>query len=312
MNNFIVSSTPHIRRNFSMSTIMLFMILALVPSMICSILFFGLRAFLILAISTICCYLFDVGFSYIVYGKYDHRNISCLVTGIILGLCMPVGMNLAYVVIASFVSIFVGKILFGGEGKALVCEAALGVALLAGILGGFSTTLCSYTISGESLVSPLSFFANGDYTSVPILSLFIGNGGGLIGTSSAMAALIGGILLCSLMIYDFYIPVVSIAGFIITIIVTKGTTAFIPEVFAGSFLFVSFFMLPSHSSSPTIWISKLLYALVFGVLAALTRSQYILGEAGIFFCLLLVNLLTPIFDWFFGIFYRGRGIKRYE
>lgn len=312
MNKFVVSSTPHIKRNWSVSTYMMFMILALLPSLICSILFFGLKAFFILGLSTISCYVFDVGFSYMIYGKYDHRNISCIVTGIVLGLCMPVNINLAYVVLASFVSIFVGKILFGGEGKALVNEAALGVALLAGILGSFSTSLCAYVIGGETIVSPLEYFANGDYTTIPVLSLLLGNCCGLIGTTSAISALIGGILLCALMIYDFYIPALSIIGFIVTILLTKGASAFIPELFAGSFLFVSFFMLPSHSSSPTIWISKVVYALLFGVIAAFTRSQYILGEAGVFFCLLLVNLLSPVLDWFFGVFYRGRGIKKYE
>ena len=71
-------------------------------------------------------------------------------------------------------------------------------------------------------------------------------------------------------------------------------------------------MLPSHSSSPTIWASKSVYAIVFGVLVALTRSTYILGEAGIFLCLLLVNLLSPLLDWFFSVFYKGKGVKKYE
>jgi len=311
-NMFIVSSTPHIKRNFSVLTQNLFMIIALLPSVMCAIFFYGLSAFVLLAISTACCYVFDMGFSYIVYGKYDHRDISSIITGMVLGLCMPVGIGVGYVVLGAFVSIFIAKILFGGEGKAILCEAALGVALLSGLLAGFSTTLCVNTVMGEAISSPLEFFAKGDYTTVPILSLFLGYGGGLIGTTSALAAVVGGVFLCITMVYDFYIPVLSIISFVVTILITKGAAAFIPELFAGSFLFVSFFMLPTHSSSPTIWISKAFYAMIFGVLAALTRGSYIMGEAGIFLCLLLCNLLSPVLDALFGLFYRGRGIKKYE
>ena len=85
---------------------------------------------------------------------------------------MPIKINLLFVVLASFVSIFVAKILFGGEGKSIVNESALGIALIAGILGGFSTTICSYMIEGETIISPLEYFAKGDYGSIPALSKY--------------------------------------------------------------------------------------------------------------------------------------------
>lgn len=313
MNKFIVSATPHIKRNFNVFTQNLFMILALLPSIICSIIFFGLTAAIIVLVSTVFCYLIDLMFSYIVLGKCNPKDLSSIVTGLVLGLCMPIGINIGYVVLASFFSIFVAKIMFGGQGKSIVNESALGVALLAGLIAGFSSSLCAYAAAdGMAIISPLEYFAKGDYTKIPLLSLFLGSSGGFIGTSSALAAIIGGIILSLTMVYDFYIPVLSIISFVIVTIITKGATAFLPELFAGSFLFVSCFMLPAHSSSPTTWLSKALYSIIFGVIVALTRMNYLMGEAGVFFCLLLVNLIAPMLDAVCSQFFRGRRTRRYE
>ena len=313
MNKFLVSATPHIRKSNSITMQDAFIILALLPSVCCSIIYYNLAAFWILMVSSICCYLFDVCFSYIIIGKFDVRDISSVVTGMVLGLCMPVNISLWYVVLASFFAVFIGKILFGGQGRSLFNEPALGVALISAVITGFSTSLCAYfNVEGVFLDSPLNVFVAGDYTAIPIFNLFMGNAGGLIGTTSAIAIIIGGVFLMITNVYDFYIPIISIVSFVVTIIITKGVTAFLPELLAGSFLFVSFFLLPSHTSSPTIWISKCFYAIIFGVLAGLVRINYILGEAGVFFCLLLCNLITSVLDSLFSYFYRGRGLKKYE
>lgn len=313
MNKFIVSATPHIKRNFNVMTQNLFMILALLPSVICAIIFYGIPAFLILLVATVSCYVINLVFSYLVLSHLELKDISSVVTGLVLGLCMPVGINLGYVVLAAFVSIFVARIMFGGQGKSIINESALGVALLAGLIAGFSSSLCAYAAGdGTAIISPLEYFSRGDYTKVPILSLFLGSGGGLIGTTSAVAAIAGGIILSVTMVYDFYIPVLSVVSFIVVTILTKGVTAFVPELFAGSFLFVSCFMLPSHSSSPTTWVSKSLYAMIFGAIVALTRTTYLMDEAGVFFCLLLVNLIAPLLDAVCSYMFRGRRTRKYE
>ena len=167
------------------------------------------------------------------------------------------------------------------------------------------------SISGEVL-SPLINFAENSYTRVPLLDLLLGNGGGLIGTTSVIACIVGAILLSSTSVYDFYVPIISIASFVLAILFIKGGGGILPEVMSGSFIFASVYMLPAHSSSPALWPAKSFYAICFGVLCALVRSHYIFGEAGVFFCLLLVNLFAPLFDLFAGLFFRGRRVKKYE
>ena len=310
-SKFIVSATPHIRRSHSVATMNIFLILALLPVVCASIIFYKLPAFLIFVVATVCSYLFDVMFSYIILGKFNFKDVSSISIGLILGSCMPVGVPILYVVLGSFISIFIAKIMFGGEGRSVINESALGIVVIAALLG-FSH-LCSYvSSSGAIVISPLEYFSEANYSQIPLLSLFLGSGGGLIGTSSIVAVLVGGIFLCAMGVYDFYEPIISIIAFITITIITKGSATFIPELFTGSFLFVSFYMLPSHSSSPTIWGSKFIYAFIFGSLVALTRINYIFGEAGIFFCLVLCNLLSSALDAIVGQFYRGRRVKKYE
>jgi len=47
-------------------------------------------------------------------------------------------------------------------------------------------------------------------------------------------------------------------------------------------------------------------------MVALTRQNYLFGEAGVVFCLVLANLISSALDSILGIFYHGRRVKKYE
>lgn len=313
MDKFLVTSAPHIRNKATVLNQNYYFVFALLPCVVCSIVFTGIDGLLLLLVATASSYVFDILFSYIILHDFSFRDISSFVTGIVLGLVLPAKLPLYYVLVASFIAVVLVKVVFGGEGKDCVNGVALGVAVLAAILAGFATDLCAYTAStGELVESPLKLFAEGEFGAVPITSLILGNGGGLVGTTCIIAIVIGGVFLCVMKVVDWYMPVLSIATFVITILITKGETRFLPELFAGSFVFASFFMMPSRAGAPTIWISKFIYSIAFGLIVAFTRNAYIFGEAGVFLCVLLVNLISPVLDWIFGVFYQGRRAKKYE
>ena len=176
MNKFLVSATPHIKLSFNLTWQNLFLILAMLPIVSAAIIFYKLPAFLIFVVAVACCYVFDVMFSYIVFGKFNFKDISSIPIGLMLGALMPVNISIFYVVLGAFVSIFVAKIMFGGLGKAVVNESALGAIVVAALVAGF-TTLCTYTAdSGNVIISPLEYFSSGQYDQVPLLSLFLGSG----------------------------------------------------------------------------------------------------------------------------------------
>lgn len=313
MQKYLVSSTPHIKKSMNVQIQNLFILLSLLPCVVCSVIYYHFTALLILSVSVLSSFIFDIGFSYIILGSYSFKDISSIISGVLLGLLMPVQVPIYFVVIAAFIAVVISKVMFGGEGKELINGPALGVTVLAALVVGFTTSLCSYTNSAGILISsPLELFAENNHTAVPLLDLFLGSGGGLIGTTCIVACLVGGILLCVTGVYDFYIPVLSIITFVIFSLISKGTTAFLPELFSGSFIFVCFFMLPAHTSSPNLWISKAVYSILFGILVGITRQFYLFGEAGVLFCLLLCNFIAPFLDTIFSLLFMGRRSKKYE
>ena len=309
---YLVSSTPHIRRHISVELQYLFIILALLPCVVCSIIFYKFNALLILSVSILSCYVFDMFFSFMLLGHFSFKDFSSVITGIILGLIMPAQIPIYYVIIAGIVSVVIAKVMFGGQGKELVSAPSLGACVLASLVSGFTTTMCAYSILTHDVASPLITFAEGEYGKIAILDLLLGNGGGLIGTTSAICCVVGGVFLCATRVYDYYIPVLAVVAFAIVIALTKGMGAVLPEMLTGSFLFACAFMLPSHSSSPALWPAKVVYAIGFGVMAAFVRTEYLFGETGVFFCLLMMNVLAPLLDLLASVFFRGRRVKKYE
>ena len=313
MDKYLVTSAPHVRNSATVLSQNLYFIFALLPCVICSVIFTGIDSLLLILVSVASAYVFDLLFSYLILGKFNYKDISSLLTGLTLGLVLPVKLPIYFALVASFIAVVLAKVVFGGEGKGCVDGVSLGVTVLAAIIAGFTTELCAYTAAtGDLVESPLKLFAEGEFGAVPITSLILGNGGGLIGTTCIIAIVIGGVFLCCMKIIDWYMPLLSIVTFVITTLITKGQTQFLPELFAGSFVFVSFFIMPTRTGAPTIWISKFVYAIVFGLIVAFTRNAYVFGEAGVFLCVLLVNLLSPVLDWVFGLFYQGRRVKKYE
>ncbi|MBQ9789979.1 MAG: RnfABCDGE type electron transport complex subunit D [Clostridia bacterium] len=309
---YLVSATPHIRRRMSVEIQYLILLLALVPSVVSSIIFHTFPALLILSVSILSCYVFDMFFSFIFLGHFSFRDFSSVITGLVLGLVMPVQIPIYFLIIASLISTLVAKVLFGGEGKELVHGAAFGACVISALVAGFGTTLVAYSGVVGEVLSPLEIYAESGYGVVPILDLFLGNAGGMLGTTCAIASIVGFLILSISGVFDFYIPVLSIVAFVIVTIFTKGVEGILPELLTGSFLFVSVFMLPSHSSSPALWPAKAAYSVLFGALAAAVRVNYLFGEAGVLFCLLLMNILSPLLDMLASVFFRGRRAKKYE
>ena len=309
---FLVSATPHLKRSMSAQAQSLVLICSLLLCGVFAISFYGLPALWIVLAGVASSYLFDMFFSYIFLGHFNFKDLTGVISGLVLSLIMPVGIPVYFVVIASLIAILFAKVMFGGQGKELVNGAALGACVLYCIVAGFGTTLFAASTVNGAVASPLEVFASNGYSGISIVDLLMGQAGGAIGASCALCALVGGIIVCASGVFDYYIPIGAIVAFVITILFSKGANAILPELLSGSFLFVTFFMLPSHASHPALWPSKLVYCIGFGVLAAVMRQTYLFGEVGVFFCLLLVNILSPFLDMLVGMLYRGRRVKKYE
>ena len=122
----LVTASPHIRDNSTTRGLMGNVLIAMIPCVVASALIFGARALLVVGVTTAAC----VGFEYLYCLLLEKENpvgdLSACVTGIILGLNMPVGMPLWIAVVGAFVAIVITKQLFGGLGFNFANPALVG------------------------------------------------------------------------------------------------------------------------------------------------------------------------------------------
>ncbi|MCL2752489.1 MAG: RnfABCDGE type electron transport complex subunit D, partial [Firmicutes bacterium] len=121
----IVSHSPHITGKSTTRRIMLDVLIALVPVMAASVLFFGYRSAIHLAVS--CAAAFACELSYTMVWKRTFSvgavknssvwDFSCLVTGALVALNVPAGAPYWITAIGSAFAILMVKMLFGGLGK---------------------------------------------------------------------------------------------------------------------------------------------------------------------------------------------------
>lgn len=116
-NKYIVTSSPHIGTDLNTRKIMLFVIIALIPSALAGILAYGFYSFVIIALSITTCVLVEMIFNLIYRKENTISDLSAVVTGFILGLNLPPTVPFYLPIVGGFFAIFVVKMLFGGLGK---------------------------------------------------------------------------------------------------------------------------------------------------------------------------------------------------
>ena len=121
--NLQVSSSPHIRDNSQTSNIMRDVIIALVPTFLASIYFFGIRS-LVVVLFTIGCSVLTEFISRKIMKRYNSIfDLSAVVTGLLLALSFPPTIPLWICAIGAVVAIGVAKQMFGGIGNNFVNPA---------------------------------------------------------------------------------------------------------------------------------------------------------------------------------------------
>ena len=201
-NLLVVSHSPHISGNDTVRKTMLDVIIALIPALLAGVLVFGYRAAVVTVISVLACVLFEWLWNKILNKPTTVGDFSAIVTGMLLAFNMPVTIPLWMVVIGAFFAIIIVKQFFGGLGHNFMNPALAARAfLLASWALAMTTWVAPHTAvplwnTADVVTSatPLAAYAGTEGASqLPsYFNLFIGNVGGCIGETSALAILIGG------------------------------------------------------------------------------------------------------------------------
>ena len=314
ISNYKVAASPHELDNASTRRIMLDVLVALLPCVVCGTLFYGLYALLLVVICTAVCFLAEQIFN-LARRKPFTFDCSALVTGVILGLNLPPRAPWYIPVIGGVFAIVIVKMLFGGLGKNFANPAATARVFL---LLAYSTVMAQYIgadISGNMLGLPTdvvtaptylsggtsaladSFWGVSGYAGY-VLQLLFGYTGGSIGETCAVAILAGGVYLTARRVIDWRIPVVYVLTAAVMVLACYQSAAEIPlQLLSGGLLFGAVFMATDYATSPKWRYNRILYAVGLGVLTVIIRRFGAYPE-GTSLAILIMNLLVPVMDRF--------------
>lgn len=289
-----VSAAPHIRSNESVRRIMLDVIIALVPAMIGSIYFFGLDALKLLLVTTISAVVFEAGIQKLFGKEIRVRDLSAVVTGILLAFNLPATTPWWVAVFGAGFAIIIVKELFGGIGSnfmnpALAARAAL-VASWPGIMSNYINP------DGISSATPLAVLKAGSGSLPSIQRMLIGDIGGVIGETSVILLLMGAAYLIVRKVIDWKIPAVFIATTAIFLMIFGvDASDLIYHILGGGLILGAFFMATDYSSSPVTPKGRIIFALGCGLLTALIRVHGSMPE-GVSYSILIMNVAAPVIE----------------
>lgn len=267
-------------------------IIALLPSVVASAIYFGFRAILLIAICVATCVLTEFVCRKLMKRNQTISDLSACVTGILLALNLPVTLPIWEAVIGSFVAIAVVKQLFGGIGQNFANPAIVGrIVLMLSFTADMTTWAIPkyYQNSGE-VITGATPLVSGDAS---YLDLFLGNVGGCLGETSALAILIGGLFLIVMKVISPSAPISFIGTVAILTAITGGDVGY--QILAGGLLLGAFFMATDYSTTPITEKGRIVFGIGCGIITFVIRNYGGYPE-GVSFSILLMNVLTPYID----------------
>ena len=287
----IVSSSPHISSPVKTKNIMLDVIIALIPSLIASIYFFGPRAAVIVIASVATCVIAEYICRKVMKREQTIGDLSAVVTGILLAFNLPSSVPIYVPIIGGLVAIVMVKQMFGGLGQNFVNPA---------LMNSFPVLMTTWYPSGNfgadttAMASPLANIATGNVDALPsYMDMFIGNIPGCLGETSALALLIGGIYLIARKVISPIIPVTYIGTvFVLSAILGQDPVA---QILCGGLFIGAIFMATDYVTSPLTNKGKFIYALCCGIITCLIRVFASLPE-GVSYSIVLMNIIVPLIE----------------
>ena len=295
-----VSSSPHIRSSVTTSSIMRDVCMALIPSLIAGVFFFGYRAALVTLLAVIFCVGFEFLWQKILKKEVTISDGTALVTGMLLAFNLPVTAPWWMVLIGSFVAIIIAKQFYGGTGNNFVNPALAGRAFL---LASWPVLMTNWIqpFDAVSGATPLAILKNPEAGVLPELSdMFFGNIAGCIGETSALALIIGGIYLVARRVINIRIPfayilTVAILAFIFPSVGLSSTDSMLYNILGGGLMLGAIFMATDYVTSPITRSGQVIMGIGCGILTFVIRRFGGYPE-GVSYSILLMNVATPLID----------------
>lgn len=302
-SSIIVSGTPHVRSKESIQSIMRDVVIALIPASVMGIYYFGIKALMLIIVSIVSSVVFEWGYEKILKKPVTISDFSAILTGLLLALNLPATASWWVPVVGSFIAIVIAKQFYGGLGQNFINPALIGRAFLVAAYPTQTTGAAFATgrmvVDASTYATPLAELKAGTaiVNADAIKNALIGNIGGTIGETCAIALIIGGIYLLVKHVISWRIPVVYIVVvFILTSLMRgNGFLGGVYEILCGGLMLGAIFMATDYVTSPISAKGQIIFAIGCGVLTSLIRVYGGYPE-GVSYSILIMNLAVPLID----------------
>ena len=289
---------PHIRTAETVESVMYDVVIALIPAFAMAVYSFGVRALILTAVSVATCIATEYIWQKILKRDIEAFDGSAILTGILFAFVVPVGMGLQYVIVGNFVAITLGKIVYGGLGHNIFNPALIGRAF---VQASWPVAITTFAYDGKAGATVLDAMKRG----IPLtdsliyeggnqyINAFLGQMGGCLGETSALALLIGGVYLIYKKQIDWKVPAVMI-GTVFVLTWAMGANPFM-QILSGGLFLGAFFMATDMVTSPTTSKGRVVFGLGLGILISLIRMKGGYPE-GTAYAILIMNGVVPLID----------------
>ncbi len=319
MDKLLVSPSPHIHSAVSTTTLMRDVVIALLPAVIVSVLFYGLGEVVVLGVSVASCVLLEYLITkYMLKKPNTISDLSAVVTGILLALNLPATTPWWVVFIGAVVAIAVAKMTFGGLGQNIFNPALAGRVFL---LVSFPTYMTHWEepqgLFGADAVTgatPLGAIKEGLLQGASVhdimaeygtsySGMLFANLGGSAGEACAVALLAGFVYLLVRKVIRPHITLsiwatVALVSLVFWLAAPERFTDPVFNLLTGGMILGSCFMATDYVTSPMSVKGGIVFGIGIGFITMMIRYFGSYPE-GMSFAILIMNAVVPLLNMWF-------------
>ncbi len=295
---------------------MLDVVIALLPALLVSFLFYGWSELLVIAVSAVSC----VGLEWLIARFVMKRpelfsGSSALVTGLLLAMNLPTTSPWWMIVVGAVVAIGIAKMSFGGLGQNIFNPAITARVFL---LISFPVQMTNWAMPTSGFIAadavsgatPLGIIKEGIKSGLPIPEILETNGlsavsilrdiGGSGGEISAVALLVGFVYLLIRKVVKPWIPLSIICTIAVISLIFHGIdpdrfTGVAFNLVTGGVLLGAFFMATDYVTSPVSNWGGVVFGVGIGLIVMMIRYFGSYPE-GMSFAILIMNCFVPLIN----------------
>lgn len=301
-NNLIVTVSPHITSGETIGKVMYTVIIALIPAIAISYIFFGMKAINIIVISVLTAVVLEATVQRLRHKPITILDGSAIITGILLAFNLPPTVPFWLPILGTSVAILIAKHAFGGLGNNIFNPALVGRAFLLAAYPMHMTrwlpTRFAEGVDISTYATPLAVIKERVGEALPdYFSMFIGNIGGCIGETGALVLILGGLFMLMRKIITWHIPIAYI-GTVALLTWLMGKDPLF-HILSGGLMLGAIFMATDMVTSPVTPRGMIIFGIGCGIMTIVIRlfGKY---PEGVSYSILFMNACTPLIDRYTG------------